>query len=247
MTGLLKDKVAIVTGASRGIGAEIARTLAAAGARVVVNYTVSRQAAEVLCAAIAAAGGESLLVQADVGSSADVRRLFDVAIDRFKRVDILVNNAGVLLSRPIGDIGDEEFERVLDINVKGVFYALREAASRLADGGRVVSLSSTVTRLMLPNYGAYAASKGAVEQLTRIFAREAGARGITANIVSPGPVNTEMFTTGKSEETIRKMAAMSFTGRVGEPQDIARLVRFLVSDEAAWVTGQNISASGGAA
>ncbi len=247
MTGLLKDKVAIVTGASRGIGAEIARTLAAAGARVVVNYTVSQQAAEVLCAAIAAAGGESLPVQADVGSSADVRRLFDVAIDRFKRVDILVNNAGVLLSRPIGDIGDEEFERVLDINVKGVFYALREAASRLADGGRVVSLSSTVTRLMLPNYGAYAASKGAVEQLTRIFAREAGARGITANIVSPGPVNTEMFTTGKSEETIRKMAAMSFTGRVGEPQDIARLVRFLVSDEAAWVTGQNISASGGAA
>lgn len=246
MTGLLKDKVAIVTGASRGIGAEIARTLAAEGARVVVNYTVSRQAAEVLSAAIAAAGGESLPVQADVGSSADVRRLFDAAIDRFKRVDILVNNAGVLLSRPIGDIGDEEFERVLDINVKGVFYALREAASRLADGGRVVSLSSTVTRLMLPNYGAYAASKGAVEQLTRIFAREAGARGITANIVSPGPVNTEMFTTGKSEETIRKMAAMSFTGRVGEPRDIARLVRFLVSDEAAWVTGQNISASGGA-
>ena len=171
----------------------------------------------------------------------------DIALDHFKHLDILVNNAGVLLSRPIADIGDEEFDYVLNINLKGVFYTLREAASRLADNGRVVNLSSTVTRLMLPNYGAYAASKGAVEQLTRVFAREAGPRGITANIVSPGPVSTEMFTTGKSEETIRKMAAMSFVGRVGEPEDIARLVRFLVSDEAAWITGQNISASGGAA
>ena len=135
----------------------------------------------------------------------------------------------------------------MSVNTKGVFYALREAATRLSDGGRVISLSSTVTRLMLPNYGAYAASKGAVEQLTRIFAREAGERGITANIVSPGPVNTEMFTAGKTEETIKRMADMSFQGRIGEPEDIARVVLFLVSDEAGWITGQNISVSGGAA
>ncbi|MDN5835965.1 MAG: SDR family oxidoreductase [Nitrosospira sp.] len=243
----LRHKVAIITGSSRGIGAEIARTLADAGAKVVVNYVGNEKAAAAVCAAIAQAGGESLAVRADVSHSAEIRKLFDAAIERFNRVDILVNNAGVLLSRKIADISDEEFDRVLNTNVKSVFYALREAATRLADGGRVVSLSSTVTRLMLPNYGAYAASKGAVEQLTRIFAKEAGERGVTANIVSPGPVNTEMFTTGKSEETIKRMAAMSFLGRIGEPEDIARLVLFLVSDEAGWVTGQNISASGGVA
>lgn len=247
MTISLQDKVAIITGSSRGIGAEIARTLANAGAKVVVNYVGNQEAAEAVCAAIAEAGGEALAVKADVSQSAEVRKLFDAAIERFNRVDILVNNAGVLLSRKIADISDEEFDRVLNINVKSVFYALREAATRLADGGRVVSLSSTVTRLMLPNYGAYAASKGALEQLTRVFAKEAGERSVTANIVSPGPVNTEMFTTGKSEETIKRMAGMSFLGRVGEPGDIASVVLFLVSEEAGWVTGQNISASGGVA
>jgi 3-oxoacyl-[acyl-carrier protein] reductase len=247
MAKTLEGKVAIVTGSSRGIGAEIARMLAGAGAKVIVNYFSNRYAAEALCNEIAGAGGEALPVRADVSHAAEVRILFDAAIGRFGCLDILVNNAGILLSREIADIRDEEFDRVWSINTRSVFYALREAATRMADGGRVVSLSSTVTRLMLPNYAAYAASKGAVEQLTRIFAKEAGGRGITANVVSPGPVNTEMFTTGKSEETIRRMAAMSFQGRVGEPRDVANLVLFLVSAEAAWITGQNISASGGAA
>jgi 3-oxoacyl-[acyl-carrier protein] reductase len=243
----LKNKVAIVTGSSRGIGAEIAQTLAGAGAKVIVNYMVNRKAAEAVCAAITKAGGESLAVRADVSHSVEARILFDAAIGRFNRVDILVNNAGMLLSRKIADITDDEFDRVMSVNAKGVFYTLREAATRLADGGRVISMSSTVTRLMLANYGAYAASKGAVEQLTRVFAKEVGKRGITANIVSPGPVNTEMFISGKSEETIKRMANMSFQGRVGEPEDIARVVLFLVSDEAGWMTGQNISVSGGAA
>jgi 3-oxoacyl-[acyl-carrier protein] reductase len=243
----LQNKVAIVTGSSRGIGAEIARALAHAGAKVIVNYAGNQKAAEAVCTAITQAGGESLAVKADVSKSAEVRKLFDAAIDHFHRLDILVNNAGALLSSSIADTSDDEFARILDINVKGVFYALREAATRLADGGRVVSLSSTVTRLMLPNYAAYAASKGAVEQLTRVFAKETGGRGITANIVSPGPVNTEMFTTGKSEETIRRMAGMSFMGRIGKPEDITGVVLFLVGDDAGWVTGQNISASGGLA
>ncbi len=243
----LQDKVAIVTGSSRGIGAEIARALARAGAKVIVNYAGNQKAAEAVCAEITQTGGEALAVKADASNSAEMRKLFDAAIDRFKCVNILVNNAGVLLSSSIANTSDEEFDRVLNINVKSVFYALREAATRLADGGRVVSLSSTVTRLMLPNYGAYAASKGAIEQLTRIFAKEAGERGITANIISPGPVNTELFRTGKSEETIKRMASMSFMGRIGKPQDIAGVVLFLVSDDAGWVTGQNISASGGVA
>ena len=243
----LQDKVAIVTGSSRGIGAEIARTLARAGAKVIVSYAGNQKAAEAVCAEITQTGGEALAVKADVSNSAEMRKLFDAAIGRFKCVNILVNNAGVLLSSNIANTSDEEFDRVLNINVKSVFYALREAATRLADGGRVVSLSSTVTRLMLPNYGAYAASKGAIEQLTRIFAKEAGERGITANIISPGPVNTELFRTGKSEETIKRMASMSFMGRIGKPEDIAGVVLFLVSDDAGWVTGQNISASGGLA
>jgi 3-oxoacyl-[acyl-carrier protein] reductase len=243
----LKDKVAIVTGSSRGIGAEIARTLGGAGAKVIVNYVLNRAAADTVCLDITKMGGESLAIRADVSHSAEARILFDAAIGRFNRMDILVNNAGVLVSRKIADITDEEFDRVLAVNTKGVFHMLREAATRMDDGGRVVSLSSTVTRLMLPNYAAYAASKGAVEQLTRVFAREVGERGITANIVSPGPVNTEMFTTGKTEETIRRMAQMSFQGRIGEPHDIARAVLFLVSDDASWITGQNISVSGGAA
>ena len=243
----LQGKVAIITGSSRGIGAEIARTLAAAGAKVIINYVARQQDAEAVCAAITAAGGEALAVRADVRKPAEVRKLFDAAIERYTRVDILINNAGALLYKKIADTSDEEFDRILSSNVKSVFYALREAATRLADGGRVVTLSSTITRLMLPNYGAYAASKGAVEQLTRIFAREAGARGITANIVSPGPVNTELFTTGKSAEDIKRMAGMAVLNRIGEPEDIAQVVLVLVSVEAGWITGQNIGANGGIA
>ena len=243
----LQDKAAIITGSSRGIGAEIARMLAAAGAKVVINYLARQQDAEAVCAAITAAGGEALAVRADVRNPAEVRRLFDATIERYTRVDILINNAGVLLYKKIADISDEEFDHILSSNVKSVFYALREAATRLADGGCVVTLSSTVTRLLLPNYGAYAASKGAVEQLTRIFAKETSARGITANIVSPGPVNTELFTVGKSAEEIKRMAGMAVLNRIGEPVDIARVVQFLVSAEAGWITGQNIGANGGIA
>ena len=243
----LQNKVAIITGSSRGIGAEIARTLAAAGARVVINYVSRGEAAYSVHESIKASGGESLVVQADMRISTEVHRLFDETIEHFGRVDILINNAGVLIFKKFSEISDEEFDRVMDSNVKGVFYALREASTRLSDGGRVVTVSSTVTRMLLPKYGAYAASKGAIEQLTRVFAKEMGERGITANIVSPGPVNTELFTTGKTEQDIERIAAMSVLNRVGETGEIAELVLFLVSNEAGWVTGQNISASGGIA
>ena len=243
----LQNKVAIITGSSRGIGAEIARRLAAAGARVVINYVSRGEAAYSVHESIKASGGESLVVQADMRISTEVHRLFDETIAHFGRVDILINNAGVLLFKKFSEISDEEFDRVMDSNVKGVFYALREASTRLSDGGRVVTVSSTVTRMLLPKYGAYAASKGAIEQLTRVFAKEMGERGITANIVSPGPVNTELFTTGKTEQDIERISAMSVLNRVGETGEIAELVLFLVSNEAGWVTGQNISASGGIA
>ncbi|GJL75700.1 SDR family oxidoreductase [Nitrosomonas sp.] len=241
----LHEKVAIVTGSSRGIGAAIALELAKAGVKVVVNYVQNQQAADEVCTAIIGAGGKCIAIQADVSKPADVRRLFDAAIEHFGRIDILVNNAGILIFKKIAEITDDEFDRIININLKSIFYMLREAAERLADNGRIVNISSTVTRLMLPKYGPYAATKGAVEQLTRIFAREAGERGITANTVSPGPVFTELFRAGKTEEDIQRMAAMSSLGRIGEVDDIAKIVLFLVSDEARWITGQDIGANGG--
>ncbi|PTN12364.1 SDR family oxidoreductase [Nitrosomonas aestuarii] len=241
----LHEKVAIITGSSRGIGAAIALELARAGVKVVVNYVQNQQAADEVCAAITGAGGKCIAIQADVSKPADIRRLFDAAIEHFGRIDILVNNAGILIFKKIAEITDDEFDRIININLKSIFYTLREAAERLADNGRIVNISSTVTRLMLPKYGPYAATKGAVEQLTRIFAREAGERGITANTVSPGPVFTELFRAGKTEEDIERMAAMSSLGRIGEVDDIAKIVLFLVSDEARWITGQDIGANGG--
>ncbi|MBY0473977.1 MAG: SDR family oxidoreductase [Nitrosomonas sp.] len=241
----LQGKVAIVTGSARGIGAQIALTLAQAGAKVVINYVENKIAADKVCAAIVNAGGECTVVQADVSDSIAVQKLFTVTAEQFGQIDILINNAGILLFKEISEIRDDEFERIVDINFKSVFYTLREATAKLADYGRVVTISSTVTRMMLPKYGAYAATKAAVEQLTRIFAREVGKRGITANIVSPGPVDTELFRTGKTAADIERMSEMAALGRIGATDDIAQVVSFLVSDEARWVTGQNIAVNGG--
>ena len=241
----LRGKVAIVTGSSRGIGAEIALTLSHAGGKVVINYIENKSAADEVCRVILDAGGECLAVQADVSNSDEVRKLFDATLEHFKQIDILVNNAGILLFKEIAEIRDDELDRIVDVNFKSVFYTLREAATRLADHGRVVNISSTVTRLMLPKYGAYAATKAAVEQLTRIFAREMGKRGITANTISPGPVDTELFRAGKTATDIERMTAMAALNRLGSTDDIAQVVLFLVSDEARWVTGQDIGVNGG--
>lgn len=242
---ILQNKVAVVTGASRGIGAEIARSLANAGAKTVVNFVKNQQAADKIHAEITDGGGECLTVKADVSQAIAVRHLFDTAIDHYGRIDILINNAGILIFKKIAVISDDEFDQIIDINLKSVFYTLREAASRLSDNGRIVNISSTVTRLMSPKYGVYAATKGAVEQLTHIFAKEVGERGISVNAVLPGPVNTELFKAEKTEEDIKRMAGMATLGRIGEPEDIARVVLFLVSKEAGWITGQNIAVNGG--
>lgn len=168
-------------------------------------------------------------------------------ITHFGKIDILINNAGTAIFKSIQDTSDEELDRIFAINVKGTFYCLREAATRLSNGGRIINISSSVTRLILPTYGAYAATKGAVEQLTQVFAKEVGSRGITVNSISPGPTNTELFLEGKSKETIQRLAAMSAFGRIGETEDIAKVVLFLASEGAAWVTGQNIGVNGGVA
>lgn len=240
----LAEKVMLVTGSSRGIGATIAQAAARAGAHVIVNYAGSQTEADAVVAAIAGAGGQALAVQADVSQPADVKRLFAESIARFGRVDVLVNNAGVMDLALVKDTTDEMFQRTLDINVKGVFNTLREAATQLADGGRIINLSSSATRLMMPTYAAYCASKGAVEQLTRVFAKEMGPRNITVNTLSPGPVNTELFNRGKSAELIDRIASMSAFDRIGEPQDIADAVLLLASDESHWISGQNLGANG---
>jgi 3-oxoacyl-[acyl-carrier protein] reductase len=241
---VLKGKIALITGGSKGIGAATALEMSKSGAVVIVNYNGSADAAEQVVAAIEAAGGQALAVQADVSREQDVVRLFDAGIAAFGRIDILVNNAGVMVTKTIGQFSSEEFDQMLNINVKGVFHTLHQAATRLAEGGSVINLSSTVTRTMFPGYGPYCATKGAVEQLTRIFAKEVGSRGINVNAVSPGPTETELFLNGKTEQDIARLAGSNAFGRLGQPEDIARVIVSLASDDSKWISGQIIGANG---
>jgi 3-oxoacyl-[acyl-carrier protein] reductase len=244
MPGLV-GKVALVTGASRGIGRAIGLRLGREAASVVVNYAGDAEAAREAVAEVEKAGGKALAIRADVGRVDEVVRLFDEAIGHFGRLDVLVNNAGLLLNRPLADVSEGEYDRLFAVNVKGVFFACQQAARRMADGGRIVNLSSSTTALMLPTYSAYVATKGAVEQMSRVLARELGPRGITVNVVSPGPTDTELFGQGKTEQDKQRFAQMAALGRLGRPEDIADVVAWLVGDEARWVTGQNLRANGG--
>lgn len=240
----LLNKVILVTGASRGIGAAIARKLASEGAKLVVNYVGAQAEAEEVVADIKKQGGEAIALKADVSKSSEVTQLFDAVIAQYGRIDVLINNAGIMLTKLIKDTTDEEFTRQFDINVRGTFNTLREAVTRLADNGSIINFSSTTTRVMMPTYGTYVATKGAVEQLTRVMAKEVGSRGINVNVVSPGPTNTALFTKGKSQETMDRLASLNAFNRLGEPEDIARVVCFLASDEAKWISGQNIGING---
>jgi 3-oxoacyl-[acyl-carrier protein] reductase len=241
----LKGKVIIITGSSRGIGMTIAKNLAKNGAKVVVNYSGNEETAKSVVNEILQSGGQAIAIKADVSKSEDVKRLFQKTIEKFEKIDVLINNAGIAIYKLIKDTTDEDFDRIFDINVKGVFNTMREASTLLEDNGRIINFSSSVTRLMLPTYGTYSATKAAVEQLTRVFAKEVGTKGITVNSISPGPVNTELFKQGKNEEVIKRLASMSAFNRIGEPEDIAKIILFLVDDDSKWITGQNIGANGG--
>jgi len=243
----LTEKVILVTGASRGIGATIARKLANAGAKVIINYAGGKEAAEQVVSVIKQNGGDAIALQADVSKADEVKNLFDAAIAHYGRIDVLVNNAGIMITKLIKDTTDEDFTLQFDINVRGTFNTMREAATRLADKGSIINFSTSVNRIMLPSYGTYVATKAAVEQLTRVFSKEVGNRGINVNSVSPGPTNTELFTKGKSEELINRLASLSAFNRIGEPEDIAHIVVFLASDAAKWINAQNIGVNGGMA
>ena len=240
-------RVALVTGASRGIGAAVAKRLAADGFAVAVNYAGNEAAANATVAAIEAAGGRAIAVRADVARVGDVKAMFAAIEEQFGRVDILVNNAGILPYVTIAETTDEQFERTMAINVTGTFNTMREAATRLNDGGRIVNFSTSVLHMAPPTYGVYVATKGAVEALTRVFAKELRGRGITCNAVAPGPVATELFLTGKSDELIKQIAKSAPLERLGQPDDIAGVVSFLAGPDGGWVNGQILRANGGMA
>ncbi|MCA8142572.1 SDR family oxidoreductase [Burkholderia multivorans] len=234
------NQVAVVTGSSRGIGAEIARRLAADGFKVVVNYAGNGEAARDVVDAIAAAGGEALAVQADVADASAVAALFDTATRAFGGIDVVVNSAGVMKLAPIAD-----FDETIAINLKGTFNVCREAAKRVRDGGRIVNLSTSVIGMRLPTYGVYVASKAAVESLTQVLAQEMRGRAIRVNAVAPGPVATELFLRGKGPEQIERLAKMNPLERIGQPDDIAGVVAFLAGPDGAWINGQILRANGG--
>lgn len=240
-------QVAIVTGASRGIGAAIARRLAEDGYAVVVNYAGRVAEAEAVVQSIVAAGGQAVAVQADVSEPTAAKHLFDAAEQSYGRVDVLVNNAGIMPANlpHLGDTDDATFDRLFAVNVKGSFNTLREAASRLQQGGRIINFSTSVIGLALPGYALYAATKSAIETITNIMAKELRGRDIRINAIAPGPTATALFLDGKTPETVERLAKMAPLERLGTPEDIAAAVAFLASPAAGWINGQTLRANGG--
>ena len=239
------SKVAIVTGASRGIGAAVAERLAADGFTVVVNYSANAKPAEALARVIKGRGGRALAVRADVADPAAVRGMFDAAAAAFGGVDVLVNNAGIMKLAKITDSDDALFDQQVAVNLKGSFNAMREAGKRLRDGGRIVNFSTSVVGTRLETYGVYAATKSAIETMTAILSKEMRGRNITVNAVAPGPTSTDLFLDGKSPELVDRLAKMNPLERLGTPQDIAAAVSFLVGPDGSWINGQVLRANGG--
>jgi 3-oxoacyl-[acyl-carrier protein] reductase len=244
----LNGKVALVTGASKGIGAAIAKALAAAGASVVVNYASDKAGADKAVAAITKAGGKAAVVQADMSKAADVTRLFTEASRAFGKLDILVNNAGVFKFSPLDEVEPAEFHRQFDVNVLGPILASREAARHFGpEGGSIINVSSVVSTASIAGSVVYSATKGALDAVTRVLAAELGPRGIRVNTLAPGMVETEgTHTAGFIGGDFHKAAiAATPLGRIGQPEDIAKVAVFLASDASGWVTGERITAAGG--
>lgn len=244
-TSRLQGKVALVTGAATGIGRAIARKLGREGAAVAVNYLTNPESAQEVVDDILAGGGSTFPVQADISKIDQFVALFSKTLGRYERLDILVNNAATTFNKPIVEVSEAEFDLIYAINVKGTFFACQLACHQMAEGGSIINLSSATTGLMLPGYGNYDSTKGAVEQLTRVLSKELGPKNITANVVSPGATETELFRKGKSDDLIASFIHLSSLGRPGQVDDIADVVAFLATDEARWITGQNIRVNGG--
>lgn len=241
----LSGKVAVVTGSSRGIGRAVARQLAGLGAKVVINYSNSPEKADEAVQEIIAGGGEAAAIRADISSIREIEQLFADTLAVFGRVDILVNNAGLMINKLLPEVTEADYDKQFSVNVKGTLFATQQAMKHMQPNGRIINFSTSVIGQMFPSYSVYAATKGAVEQLTRQLAKEFGPKGITINAIAPGPVNTELFHAGKTEQQIEAMKQMNAMGRLGEPEDIASVVEFLVSEQSRWVTGQTLRVNGG--
>ncbi|HEX2083982.1 MAG TPA: SDR family oxidoreductase [Xanthomonadaceae bacterium] len=240
-----EGRAALVTGSSRGIGAATARRLARDGYAVTVNCVANTELAASVVRDIEHEGGRAIWVQADVSDSAAVARLFDAHDAAFGRLDVAVSNAGIMRLAPFREMSDADFERMIDVNLKGSFFVMREAARRVRDGGRIVTLSSSITQLRTPTYGPYAATKAAQELYANVLAKELEGRMISVNAIAPGAVNTPLFTDGKTPEQIAGFVQRTPHKRLGEPADIADVIAALCSSDGAWVNGQTIFANGG--
>ena len=238
-------KAAIVTGASRGIGRAVAKRLGQDGFAVVVNYASSASQAESVAAEIKAAGGEAIAVKADISNKADVERLFEETLKQFGSIDVVVNNSGVMPLSPIGKGDVEVFDKVINTNLRGAFLVLAQAAQHVVSGGRIIAFSSSVLAKSFPTYGPYIASKAGVEGLVHVLANELRGRNITVNAVAPGPVATELFLDGKSEEQISQISKMAPLERLGQPDDIANVISFLAGPDGGWVNSQVVRVNGG--
>jgi 3-oxoacyl-[acyl-carrier protein] reductase len=238
-------KIAIVTGASRGIGAAIAERLARDGMAVMVNYNGNAAAAGLVVERIESTGGRALAYRADVSDPGEATGMFDAAEATFGGVDVLINNAGIMRVAPLADNDDTFFDSQIEVNLKGTFNTLREAAKRLRSGGRIINLSSSVVALLQPGYAVYAASKAGVEAMTHVLSKEMRGRNITVNAVAPGPTATRLFLDGKPQAVVDQLTQLSPLQRLGTPEDIAGAVSFLANSDGAWINGQVLRANGG--
>jgi 3-oxoacyl-[acyl-carrier protein] reductase len=243
----LKGKVAVVTGASKGIGAGIAKALAAEGASVVVNYASSKEGAEKVVKAITAAGGKAVAVGGDVAKAGDAKKIIDAAIQNFGKLDVLVNNSGVYEFQPLENVTEEHYKRIFDVNVLGALLTTKEAAKHLKEGGSIINIGSAVTEVFPPASSVYTATKGALDAITGVLARELGPRKIRVNSLNPGMVETEgTHTAGMIGSDFQKqIEAQAPLGRIGQVGDIASIATFLASDDSSWLTGERLVASGG--
>jgi len=239
------NKTAIVTGASRGIGRAVAMRLAHDGFAVVVNYASNADQADAVVAAIKSTGGRAISLKADVSNTADVERLFEETLKAFGSIDVVVNNSGIMPLSPIGKEDLEVFDKVISTNLRGTFVVLAQAAQHVASGGRIIAFSSSVLAKSFPAYGPYIASKAGVEGLVHVLANELRGRNITVNAVAPGPIGTELFLNGKTEEQIDEFSRMAPLERLGQPDDIANVVSFLAGPDGGWVNSQVVRANGG--
>jgi 3-oxoacyl-[acyl-carrier protein] reductase len=246
MSSSSPSRIALVTGGSRGIGRQAALRLASDGYGVAIVFVSNRDEADAVVSEITEAGGKALAVQADVADERAVEAAFAQAEEELGGVDVVVNAAGIMPLAPIADLDLAVLDRIYRTNIRGTFVVGQQAARRLRDGGAIINLSSSITRLQIPTYGAYAASKGAVEAMTLILARELRGRNITANAIAPGPTATALFLEGKDQETIDRMAAQPPLGRLGTPEDVAEVVSFLAGP-GRWVNGQVLYVNGGIA